>query len=313
MTEQQSVSHKHMRMEKVKDWIFYISLVGIPLIQFIICYVGVNINSVLLSFKTYTSATDYRWGFENFQRIFSEAEWSTVLNSLTNSGIAFVARVLVGMTLGLLFSYYIFKKMTGSNFFKVVLFLPTIVSQIVMVIVYRQFVDEALPEILGASGELGLISQGKIDPTSNALFTVIIIYNIWVGFGTQVLMYLGAMNNISDGALEACQIDGTNAVQEFIYIVFPGIFPTFMVFITVNLTEFFTNQMALHAFFGVNELGNSKNYTLGYYMWREVGKANNNVTALTYPSALGVLGTVIAVPVIFGIRKLLEIIGPKEV
>ena len=142
---------------------------------------------------------------------------------------------------------------------------------------------------------------------------VIIVYNIWVGFGTQVLMYLGAMNNISDGAMEACQIDGANAVQEFIYIVFPGIFETFMVFITVNLTEFFTNQMALHAFFGVNELGNSKNYTLGYYMWREVGKANNNVTALTYPSALGVLGTVVAVPLIFGIRKVLEKLGPKEI
>ena len=301
-----------MKAEKVKDWIFYFSLVAIPLIQFFICYVGVNINSILLSFKTYTTATDYRWSFDNFERIFT-TEWSTVANSLQNSLIAFAARVLVGMTLGLVFSYYIFKKMPASNFFKLVLFLPTIVSQIVMVIVYRQFVDEALPELMGMSGELGLISQGKIDPEGNMLFVVIIVYNIWVGFGTQVLMYLGAMNNISDGALEACQIDGANAVQEFIYIVFPGIFETFMVFITVNLTEFFTNQMALHAFFGVNELGNSKNYTLGYYMWREVGKANNNVTALTYPSALGVLGTVVAVPLIFGIRKVLEKLGPKEI
>lgn len=312
MLEQQSAKRKQMKAEKVKDWIFYFFLVAIPLIQFFICYVGVNINSILLSFKTYTTATDYRWSFDNFERIFT-TEWSTVANSLQNSLIAFAARVLVGMTLGLVFSYYIFKKMPASNFFKLVLFLPTIVSQIVMVIVYRQFVDEALPELMGMSGELGLISQGKIDPEGNMLFVVIIVYNIWVGFGTQVLMYLGAMNNISDGALEACQIDGANAVQEFIYIVFPGIFETFMVFITVNLTEFFTNQMALHAFFGVNELGNSKNYTLGYYMWREVGKANNNVTALTYPSALGVLGTVVAVPLIFGIRKVLEKLGPKEI
>ena len=312
MLEQQSTKRKQMKAEKVKDWIFYFFLVAIPLIQFFICYVGVNINSILLSFKTYTTATDYRWSFDNFERIFT-TEWSTVANSLQNSLIAFAARVLVGMTLGLVFSYYIFKKMPASNFFKLVLFLPTIVSQIVMVIVYRQFVDEALPELMGMSGELGLISQGKIDPEGNMLFVVIIVYNIWVGFGTQVLMYLGAMNNISDGALEACQIDGANAVQEFIYIVFPGIFETFMVFITVNLTEFFTNQMALHAFFGVNELGNSKNYTLGYYMWREVGKANNNVTALTYPSALGVLGTVVAVPLIFGIRKVLEKLGPKEI
>ena len=312
MLEQQSTKRKQMKAEKVKDWIFYFFLVAIPLIQFFICYVGVNINSILLSFKTYTTATDYRWSFDNFERIFT-TEWSTVANSLQNSLIAFAARVLVGMTLGLVFSYYIFKKMPASNFFKLVLFLPTIVSQIVMVIVYRQFVDEALPELMGMSGELGLISQGKIDPEGNMLFMVIIVYNIWVGFGTQVLMYLGAMNNISDGALEACQIDGANAVQEFIYIVFPGIFETFMVFITVNLTEFFTNQMALHAFFGVNELGNSKNYTLGYYMWREVGKANNNVTALTYPSALGVLGTVVAIPLIFGIRKVLEKLGPKEI
>ena len=120
MVEKQAKQRSRMRTEQLKTWIFYFSLVGIPLVQFLICYVGVNFNSVLLSFKTYTSATDYRWGFENFERIFT-TEWTTVLNSLQNSLTAFFARVLVGMTLGLLFSYYVFKKMAASNFFKIVL------------------------------------------------------------------------------------------------------------------------------------------------------------------------------------------------
>ena len=298
--------------ENVKNWLLFLSFVILPLIQFAIFYVAVNINSIVMSFKIYgLNNNEFRWGLDNFVRIFTPmvdgGEWEKVVNSLRNSGVAFAVRTIVGMSLGLLFSFYVFKKMPGHNFFKVMLFLPTIVSSVVMVIVFRLVAEEAIPFI---------ITHDRYAPgiTSNqeTRFLAVLIYNVWAGFGTQVLMYLGAMNNVSDGALEAAKIDGANAMEEFIHVVFPGIYPTFMVFVTVNIVEFFTHMMALHTFFGFKELKDSKSYTLGYYMYREVALADGNFAQLTYPAALGIICTVIEVPVTFGIRKLLFKIGPSE-
>ena len=104
------------RKANTKEWLLFLSFVILPLIQFLIFYVFVNINSILMSFKTY-GTQGVTWGFDNFRRIFSKQDFPTVLNSLRNSGIFFLVRVFIGMTLGLLFSYYIFKKMPGHNFF----------------------------------------------------------------------------------------------------------------------------------------------------------------------------------------------------
>ena len=300
----------------LKEWIVFLSFVTIPLLQFVIFYVAVNINSVLLSFKTYLVGGGVRWGLDNFALIFTPMEQGgnleKVINSVRNSGVAFAVRTLIGMSFGLFFSFYVFKKMPAHNFFKVLLFLPTIVSSVVMVIVFQLVAEEAVPYIKSMIENNPDRFAPGLTSNQDTRFLAVLIYNVWAGFGTQVLMYLGAMNNVSDGALEAAKIDGANAMQEFTHVVFPGIWPTFMVFLTVNIVEFFTHQMALHTFYGFKELKDSKSYTLGYYMYREVALANGNYANLTFPAALGILCTVIAVPVTFGVRKLLFKLGPSE-
>ena len=50
-----------------RNLLFYSLLLALPLLQFCIFYVGVNLNSVLLAFKTYTGNNTYAWlGLGNF-------------------------------------------------------------------------------------------------------------------------------------------------------------------------------------------------------------------------------------------------------
>ena len=54
---------------RTKQTIFYWSILALPLLQFGIFYVGVNFNSILLSFRDYsvTTAGGYSWvGFDNY-------------------------------------------------------------------------------------------------------------------------------------------------------------------------------------------------------------------------------------------------------
>lgn len=81
-------------------------------------------------------------------------------------------------------------------------------------------------------------------------------------------MFLGAMNNISDSVLEAAKIDGASFLREFVYVVIPLVYPTFVVFVTVGVVQIFTNQLALYSFYG--DSAELQDYTIGYYLYRGV-------------------------------------------
>lgn len=302
-----------LKRRKLKTWGFYFSVALLPLTQFIIFYICVNFNSILLALKTYevqgTKLVVTEFGFQNFARVLADlgSPSGALMPALKNSLVAFLFNVIVGMSCGLVFSYYIFKKMPASNFFKVVLFLPSIISSIIMTMIYTAFVDAALPTIINQV--FGTKMQGLIS-TQETRFGAIIFYNLWVGFGTQILMYVGAMNDIPDGALEACKIDGANALQEFIHVVFPGIYSTFIVFITVNIAQIFTNQMSLFPFFGTGGQGMQVT-TIGYLLYAGVQKANGAINQYPYYAAIGILCTLIALPVTMGVRWALNKFGPS--
>ena len=295
-----------LRRRKRKDAIFFASLVVLPLAQFILFYICVNFNSILMAFQTYNDNAFQFAGFVNFQRFFYElANMPDIRTMIGNSLIAWAVNLFVGIFLGMIFSYYIFKKMPAHGIFKVLLFMPSIVSSIVMVMVYRQFVDSALPSIYKAitgTARLGLISD------VNTRFGAILFYNLWVGFGTQILMFVGAMNNISDSVIEAAKMDGASFFREFFYIVVPLVYPTFVVFVTVGVVQIFTNQLNLYSFFGTDT--EMRDRTIGYYLYREVQAGT--VAGYPYLSAIGILCTIVAIPVTFLVRFVLNKLGPAE-
>ena len=127
--------------------VFFYTMVAIPILQFIIFYIIVNFNSILLAFKQYEVlpgegyATKWAY-FSNFQAIFSEwASTEYIRNTLPNALKYFAANVLIVMPLTLLFAYYVYKKFCGHEFFKVMLFLPSVICNMVIVLFYRDFVE----------------------------------------------------------------------------------------------------------------------------------------------------------------------------
>ena len=72
-------NRKKFTERKMKDLRFYILMMALPIIQFIIMYIGVNINSFLLSVKEYDLNTgSYKWLtgniFQNFIDAFQEIQ-----------------------------------------------------------------------------------------------------------------------------------------------------------------------------------------------------------------------------------------------
>ena len=91
------------------------------------------------------------------------------------------------------------------------------------------------------------------------------------------------------------------------HITIPMIWPTITTFLIVGVAGLFTNQMCLYSFYG--ESAEYANMTIGYYLYRETLKAG--VDRYPYLAALGLVLTVIVVPLTYLVKWLTNKFGPK--
>lgn len=303
--------HKSRIFQSKWDWIFYIGLLIIPITQVVIFYFVVNINSILLAFKQYDGASgQFMWSGETLKQMFTALHTDKgMIFRLVNSLIMYGVSMVVVLPLSLLFSFYIYKKKPASKFFRTMLFLPSVVSPIVLSMLFGYFVDRAIPEIM-------LKWFGKeVDGLLAGLdtqFSTVIVYNALLGFGVQVLMYANAMSGINDSTIEAARLDGANSMQEFWHISLPSIFPTLTTFVVVGVAGLFTNQLNLLGFF--NTSANVETQSIGYYLAAEIlnaSKVQGGVARYPLLSAFGLLSTAIAVPLTFLVKFLMERFGPR--
>ncbi len=288
---------------KKEKWIFYWAILALPLLQFCIFYIATIFNSITLPFKRYEFG-EFIWDTEllNIKWAFNELQFFKPL--AINSTILYLTGTFVGTTLALLFSYYIYKKRAGSSWFRVFLFMPSIISGAALAIMFKYFVERGVPIIYEKF--TGKIIEGLIE-NYDTRFGTILFFTIWAGFGAQVLMYTGAMSGISDSLTDAAKIDGMSALCEFFHITIPCIWSTLVTFLVVGIAHFFTGQMSLHAFLGTR--GDYDVSTFGYYIYKQLSIGD----VALYPriSAFGLMFTIIAVPVTLIVKFLLEKYGPR--
>ena len=299
------VNRKNRSTIKKGDLIFYCLLLLIPLIQIGVFYFGVNFQSFFMAFQ---KKVDGKYVFD------ISSNWSMFKNDISRSGfwtmvgnsfLVYVFTSLTGTVLATIFSYYVYKRRTLANFFKFVLFLPSILPALLLVIMFQLFVSNAFPayfEILFKQPIPDFLSSSYAGTQTR--FAIVTIYTIWISFGSQVLVYTGAMDQIPTEVIEAGKIDGTNSFTEFIHIIFPYILSTVGTFLIAGVASIFTNQNNLFSFFSWDAI-NENEYTIGYYLYRLV-YLDSSGSGYCYASFIGLVCTVIVVPLSFAVRKIIE-------
>lgn len=297
--------------------IFYYLMIALPILQFVIFYIVVNINSILLAFQEYSNfegVVTQRWiGFENFESIWSV--WSTdpghtLQVCLGNTMLFFAVDVLIVMPLCLLFSYYIYKKAFLGNFFKVILFLPGIICSMVFVIFYNFFMEDVIPEIINTLAHENILTSilGKGDSGSVA---ALILFYVWMSFSGSILLYLNAMSSVNPSIIEAAKVDGANELQIFWHVMVPGVWKTIVSLLIIAIAATASNQAYLFSFYGGSAWPNMQ--TLGYFQFMLIIRTGQE-NPVSYPiaSAYGLILTLIIAPLTFLVRYLLNRFGPRE-
>ncbi len=289
-----------------KKLAFYLSIVTLPMLQYLVFYVGVNINSVLMAFQSYDAMTGqyYFDGMVNFQRIAREFGKNGQLMTAFLNSLRFYGITLLTMIMSLFFAYYVAKKRPLSGAFRVVAYMPHIISNVTMVLIFKYFAEDAYPALVelftGRDDVWGLLTNPDTVKATVTVFCVL------CGFGTQMMMFSNAMSAIDNSVSEAATLDGVTPFKEFLMIDLPIIFPTISTFVIVGIAGIFTSQMSLFSFFG--EGADPSVWTLGYYLYRGIKGAD--LGQYPYLSALGILFTLVVVPITFLVRHFLNKADP---
>ncbi len=295
-----------------KSFIFYIGVLAFPILQFCIFYIGVNFNSILMCFQNFDPVTGEVTGytFDNILkalRLFFTNIEGVPDKLLLSAGLSLLV-IAITTPLCLLFSFYIAKKNFGSSVFRVFLFLPSILSSLVLVSVYQFFVERGIPDIvLTLTGE----EIKGIMQNPDTRYYGLLFFNIWFSFGGNMLIYSNAISGISPEIIESANLDGATGIKEFWYISFPSIWPTFSTFMVVTVTGIFTNQFNLFSFY--DAYAPESMQTLGYYLFKETQLTTETASkdALSHLSALGIIITCFTLPLAIIVRKVMEKVGPS--
>lgn len=291
------------------DMLFYVLMMAWPILQFCVFYIAVKFNSILYSFQRYDKLSrTFTWTLDYVKSALKMMTTGPALvETMKMTLLFFLLFTGINTPLGLLFSYYISKKQFAFGFFRVFLFLPSIICSVIMVLIYGNFVDVALPEIVRVlTGK----TVGGLMSTKSTRFFAVMFYNLLVGFGVNVLMYSNAMSAISEEVVEAAHLDGATGLKEFWFITLPSIYPTLVTFLITALAGMFLNQYNLYSFFGSGEHFGLQTY--GLYFYVQTLAADGSRAEYSQISAIGLWLTFIALPLTYGVKFLLEKLGPSE-
>lgn len=290
------------KQRRVKELVFYWTILALPLLQFVIMYVVVNINSFLLAFQNIgydgeTGAYAISWvGFKNFGTFINEIFHDSLMSGrFLNSLWVYLLTLFFGTAGSVVFSFYIYKKYRGSGFFRLILMLPSFLPAVVMVLIYSRIVD-FVPIYFGGNGWL----SGK----PNQTFAVVLFYHFFVGYGSGVLMYSNAMSRIPDSLVESARLEGCGAVREFFKITLPLIYPTLETFLIIGLSNLFINQANLFEFFTSGAAPQIQ--TVGYYLFNQVFGRTTTMATYPYASAAGLVLTAVTIPIVMVARHFLD-------
>lgn len=279
------------------------------MVLFVIFYLGVNFNSFIMAFQDRAFTGDILgWvGFKHFKSFAANMSASPLLSiSLKNSMILYLSGLLVSMPLQILFSYFLFKKFKGHSAIRFIILLPAIISEFIICLVFKKFVEGALPAMMKTVFNIN--SFPNLVTNVKYTFGTVVFYSIWMSFTTSLVMFPNAMNQIGDEILESGRMDGVQSgLQELWYLVLPLIFPTISTFLITGFGAILTATGPLVAFFMIN--APQVAFTMGYYYYVEVAGSSSQIM-YPYLAAGGLIMTLIVAPLTFLLKWALEKFGP---
>lgn len=234
----------------------------------------------------YFSFLDYSKGiytptfvyFDNYKQLFTSAIfYKVMLNTFLYLFIAVPILAIVPLFIAILIN----QKLRCLTLYKILIYLPVIVSIVVAAIAFKWLYAQS--GILNYFLEvLGINPIGWLTDTRFSLISVIIV-TIWKGIGYYMMIYLAALMSVPKELYEACDIDGAGFFRKHLTVTIPHIMPTIALVTTISAISAMKVFAEIYVMTKGGPLNSSK--TIVYFIYE---RAFENLD-LGYASALAVV------------------------
>lgn len=199
-------------------------------------------------------------GFRNYEELLLEDDYfyTTIWNTLFYTFVR-TPLVIIG---SLILAVIVSKAVTGVKFFRTVYFIPSIISGVILSVLWMWLLNpeygliNTTLQFFGIQGQLWLIDPNWSKPS-------IILMSIWSLGGGRMLVFLAAIQNVPKQFYEAVEIDGGGWWAKFKNVTVPFISP--VLFLWFILEMIFSLQVFVEAY--IMTKGGPLNSTLFYNLY----------------------------------------------
>ena len=234
MGKKKGTTKKGWKQEVAHNWPLYVMILPSFVLAVIFCYIPMG--GLVMAFQDYKpwlgiSGSQFV-GMDQFKQIFMFKEsYQAIINTL----IIAVAKIIFGLIVPIVMALLLneVKNVGLKKGIQTLVYLPHFLSWIT--------VAGMLRDILGLDGIVNAFLQKLgMDPIfflgeSGMFRQIVVLSDLWKGFGFGMIVYLAAISNIDQSLYEAAEMDGANRWQQTLHITIPGIMPMIIVMATLSL------------------------------------------------------------------------------
>ena len=180
-------------------------------------------------------------GLYNFKTLMGDKNF---LQAMQNSITIIVMVMVCTIVLAILFAALLSRgKFKGKNFFRVIFYIPNILSIVVIAGIFGAIYDPS-------NGLLNTFLKHQWMGDPNIVLYSVIFALVWQAIGYYMVMYMASMAAIPEDLYEAASLDGATEIQMFFQVTLPLIWSnirttlTFYIISTINLSFLFVQIMS---------------------------------------------------------------------
>ena len=184
-------------------------------------------------------------GMKNFEMLLKDANF---IRSMQNMLLLIVMVTVFTMATALLFAGILTReKLKGQDFFRIVFYIPNILSVVVISGIFSAIYDidrGLLNSLLNLFGKEGILWKGE-----QHVIMSLVIAMVWQAIGYYMVMYMASMSAVPGSLYESAGLDGADRTTQFFQITIPLIWTnirttlTFFIISTINMAFLFVSAM----------------------------------------------------------------------
>lgn len=223
-----------LKKEISKNWLLYLMFLPAFLYYVIFCYVPMA--GSIMAFENYHPADGIfgsQWvGFKHFTDFFTNYYfWTLIRNTIWINivGLAFVfpAPIIFALLLNEI------QKKKFKSTVQTISYMPHFISLVVMCGMVKAFVSDT-----GFISYFVSLFTGQRDNLlghPEYFVTIFTASGIWQELGWNSIIYIAALSAVDESLYEAARIDGAGKFKQVIHVTLPGILPTIMIMLIMNI------------------------------------------------------------------------------